>query len=77
MFKLVLLSKLVPTSTASVERAFSLMNSLCTTNRNRLGQETLSSLMLICDESHGTLSEEEKQVITDNFKAIRPREISL
>ncbi|KAH3820832.1 hypothetical protein DPMN_122581 [Dreissena polymorpha] len=50
MYQLLLLSRLVTSSTASVERVFSLMNNLCTTNQNRLLQDTLTALMMLCRE---------------------------
>ncbi|XP_052218811.1 serine/threonine-protein kinase Nek3-like isoform X2 [Dreissena polymorpha] len=35
---------------ASVERVFSLMNNLCTNNRDRLSHDTLTALMMLCRE---------------------------
>ena len=77
MFDLLMLSRLIPTSTASVERVFSLMNNLCTNHRSSLKQETLSSLMRICSDGPEYLDEEQLQQIIDNFKNIRPRAIDL
>ena len=48
---LVKIGQLIPSSTASVERVFSLMNGLCTPQRNRLSQAMLDSLMRICMSS--------------------------
>lgn len=76
-FELVLLGKLIPNSTASVERCFSLMDSICTVNRDRLSQETLTALMLICREGSNALISELKMFIFDNFKRMKRREILL
>lgn len=45
VFRLVVISMLVPTDTSECERVFSLMNDLKTSERNRLGQDTLKHLM--------------------------------
>lgn len=47
---LVHLASIIPSSTASVERIFSLMNSLCTPKRNRISQASLDAVMRICLE---------------------------
>ena len=77
MFKLVLLSRLIPTSTASVERIFSLMNCICTENGNRLGQDTLCALMRICRHGSQSLTPLQVSGITDTFKDMKAREINL
>ena len=69
--------RLVPASTASVERAFSLMNSLCTVNRNRLSQGTLESLMLLCREGKRELTREQIEAVIDIFRGVKNREIVL
>ncbi|KAH3861280.1 hypothetical protein DPMN_024207 [Dreissena polymorpha] len=53
----------MPSSTASVERLFSLMNNLCTTNRNRLSQDTLTALMMLCREGCQQLSDDQTSKI--------------
>ena len=77
MYDLALLSRLIPTSNASVERSFSLMNQLCTVNRNRLDQDKLSALMLICREGPQVLSADQRKNIRENFKKMKQREIAL
>ena len=77
MYKLCLMSRLIPTSTASVERVFSLMNSICTPSRNRVTQNTLSALMRICHEAGNSLTQHQKHAIIENFKAARNRNIPL
>jgi hypothetical protein len=77
MFKLMFLSRLIPTSTASVERIFSLMNLICTDNRNRLGQDTLCAVMRICRHSTDSLSPLQVSHIVDIFRDMRAREINL
>ncbi|KAH3714760.1 hypothetical protein DPMN_057460 [Dreissena polymorpha] len=53
----------MPSSTASVERLFSLMNNLCTTNRNRLSQDTLTALMMLFREGCQQLSDDQTSKI--------------
>lgn len=64
---LVNLASIIPSSTASVERIFSLMNSLCTPKRNRISQASLDAVMRICLEEE-VISQERLNRIIENFK---------
>lgn len=64
---LVHLASIIPSSTASVERIFSLMNSLCTPKRNRISQASLDAVMGICLEEE-VISQERLNRIIENFK---------
>ncbi|XP_052243051.1 uncharacterized protein LOC127852977 isoform X1 [Dreissena polymorpha] len=77
MYQLLLLSRLVPSSTASVERVFSLMNNLCTTNRNCFSQETLTALIMLCREGCEQLSDVQTSQTVEIFKKMKERDISL
>lgn len=69
------LGRLIPTSTACVERLFSLMNRLCTPSRNRLSVGTLDALIRLNMED-ADLSPRDIQNIIDTFAA-KKREIVL
>ena len=62
---LIIIGQLISSSTASVEWAFSLMNGLCTPQRNRLSQ---ASRMRICLSSLDSLNLETVNQIIDFFK---------
>lgn len=64
---LVNLASIIPSSTAGVERIFSLMNSLCTPKRNRISQASLDAVMRICLEEE-VISQERLNRIIENFK---------
>lgn len=64
---LVHLASIIPSKTASVERIFSLMNSLCTPKRNRISQASLDAVMRICLEEE-VISQERLNKIIENFK---------
>ena len=68
MFKLVLLSRLIPTSTA---------NCICTENGNRLGQDTLCALMRIFRHGSQSLTPLQVSGLIDTFKDMKAREINL
>lgn len=68
---------IIPCSTASVERGFSLMNSLCTNLRNRLSQSSLDSLMKICREGDKELSNDCLEDLVEMFKNKKNRKIDL
>ncbi|KAH3833986.1 hypothetical protein DPMN_107304 [Dreissena polymorpha] len=59
----------------SVERLFSLLNLLCTPQRNRLGEATLKFLIRLCLHTE-RLGEEEVTRIIDKF-AEKPRNVEL
>ncbi|KAH3799478.1 hypothetical protein DPMN_153086 [Dreissena polymorpha] len=67
----------MPSSTASVERLFSLMNNLCTTNRNHLSQDTLTALMMLCREECQQQSDDQTSKIVEIFKKMKARDIAL
>lgn len=71
---LVNLASIIPSSTASVERIFSLMNSLCTPKRNRISQASLDAVMRICLEEE-VISQERLNRIIENFKTNGKRSI--
>ena len=73
MTYLLLLSCLIPVSTACVERVFSLMNSLCTPLRVSMKQNTLDSLMKINFEGLQSLSPEQLKGAIDHFKTRKNR----
>ncbi|KAH3893012.1 hypothetical protein DPMN_017150 [Dreissena polymorpha] len=54
---LIIVSHLVPTSTAVVERVFSLMTSVCSPLRTSLKQETLENLMRIVNSGQDQLTD--------------------
>lgn len=64
---LVHLASIIPSSTASVERIFSLMNSLCTPKRNRISQASLDAVMRISLEEE-VISQERLYRIIESFK---------
>lgn len=64
---LVHLASIIPSKTASVERIFSLMNSLCTPKRNRISQASLDAVMRICLEEE-VISQERLNKLIENFK---------
>ena len=73
---LLTLANIIPTPTASVERIFSLMNSLCTPLRSRLTEGSLGALMRICSEAP-TASQLQLDKIIDLFKNMKPRKLAL
>lgn len=77
MYHLLLLSLIIPSSTAAVERSFSLMNALCTPLRNRLTTASLDAVMRICHEGPTELDDSLLQKITDDFISAKDRKIKL
>lgn len=77
MFHLLLLSLLIPSSTAAVERSFSLMNELCTPFRNRLKAASLDAIMRICHEGPVEMSENLLQNTVDTFISTKDRKIKI
>ncbi|XP_033761513.1 uncharacterized protein LOC117343277 [Pecten maximus] len=77
MIQLLGIAVLIPCSTASVERGFSLMNSLCTNSRNRLGQGSLDALMRICSEGKEEFSKYDLEKMVDIFKNKKERRLDL
>lgn len=75
MMQLLELGCLIPCSTATVERGFSLMNSLCTNLRNRLNQSSLDFLMRICKEGKDNFSNDELEAMVDLFKNKKNRKL--
>lgn len=77
MFHLLLLSLLIPSSTAAVERSFSLMNELCTPFRNRLKTASLDAIMRICHEGPVEMSENLLQNTVDTFISTKDIKIKI
>ena len=77
LFHLLYPANIIPTTTACVERIFSLMNSLCTRLRNRLTEGSLDGLMCICAEGPENLTNDNLEQIIDIFKAMKPRKLAL
>lgn len=77
IYKLVQLLSIIPVSTASVERGFSLMKNVCTPLRNRLGQVCLDNIMRICLEGPQSLSESDLDALLIDFKNRKQRQIAL
>ncbi|KAH3822979.1 hypothetical protein DPMN_124773 [Dreissena polymorpha] len=71
------LGRIIPSSTASVERIFSTMNSLCTSSRSRMSQSLLDSLTRICTHETDSLDPNQLNSMVDKFRAMKTREISL
>lgn len=71
------LSLLIPSSTAAVERSFSLMNGLCTPLRNRLKTASLDAIMRICHKGPAEMSENLLQNIVDTFISAKDRKIKI
>ena len=74
---LAFIENIIPTTTACVERIFSLMNSLCTPLRNRLTEGPLNALMRICAEGPVNLTNDNLEQIIDIYKAMKPRKLAL
>jgi hypothetical protein len=70
LFKLVFLSRLIPTSTASVERIFSLMNLICTDSRNHWDKVPSVLLLRICRHDTDLLSALQVSRIVDTLCAV-------
>lgn len=77
IYFLLYMSVIIPTSTACVERTFSLMISLCTPLRNRLTEGSLDALMRVCAEGPEVLSDNDLESIVDIFKNLKPRKLEL
>ena len=71
------LAVLIPCSTATVERGFSLMNSICTSSRSRLNQASLDALMRICKEGQDSFNNDDLEEMVDIFKNKKNRRIDL
>ncbi|KAH3859591.1 hypothetical protein DPMN_102408 [Dreissena polymorpha] len=56
---------------------FKISNNLCTTNQNRLSQETLTALMMLCREGCQQLSDDQTSKIVEIFKQMKERDIAL
>lgn len=72
---LVLLSALIPTSTAVVERVFSLMNSVCTPLRSSLKQQTLEHILRVVHCGPEQLTSAQLDKALARFKQIKDRMI--
>ena len=75
--KLHSLSLLIPPSTSTVERAFSVMNLPVSPLRTTLNENNVDCLMRMCLDGPDKFSDKQLEQIKDNFKNSAPRRISL
>ncbi|XP_062569445.1 uncharacterized protein LOC134231501 [Saccostrea cucullata] len=75
MYHLVLLSCLIPSSTACVERLFSLMNTICTPLRSCLKQQSLDNIIRIVSESSGSLTPRQLTRALEHFKSSKDKQL--
>lgn len=68
MNHLVLLSCLIPSSTACVERIFSVMNTIVTKLRSSLSQASVDSIMRIVTEGQTSLTDVQLRKAVEKFK---------
>lgn len=73
MYHLILLSCLIPSSTACVERLFSLMNTTCRPQRSSLKQQSLDNIIRIVSKSNGSLTEMQLTRAIDHFRATKDK----
>ena len=73
IFYLLTLAALIPSSTACVERLFSLMNSLCTPIRSTLSQQNLDCMLRIVSGGEMRLSQNQLCKTVQNFKDLKER----
>jgi hypothetical protein len=57
----------IPSSTAVVERGFSLIANIVSKKRNRLAERNTDALMRICHTDGKDLNEDDLNLIVDNF----------
>lgn len=74
---LVSLAALIPSSTACVERLFSLMNSLCTSLRSTLSQNNLNSMIRIVSGGAERLSAIQIDKSMANFRDMKQRALEI
>lgn len=74
---MVQMMNIVPTSTAAVERGFSVMNLICTPLRSCLTQNSLQSLMSISIEGPEELSADMLEELVEEFRLKKPRKLKL
>ena len=67
---------IMPSSTAVVERSFSMMSNILTKKRNRLTQCNLDATMRICHQNR-PLTDEDLEALVDLFKGRKNRKIKL
>jgi hypothetical protein len=75
--KLFKFSLLIPPSTSGVERGFSVMNLLVSPLRTSLNQLNIDRLMRICINGPNSFTEEQLEVLVENFKNSTNRRIDL
>lgn len=66
----------IPSSTAVVERSFSLMSNILTPKRNRMTQRNLDATMRICSFNHH-LNDNDLNELVDMFKGLKDRKMEL
>ena len=67
----------LPVGSTTVERSFSRMKIIKTRLRNRMGDDTLESLMLIAMEGPDMLTDSLRNTIIDKFKKTKRRHVVL
>lgn len=77
LLKLLTISVIIPSSTASVERLFSKMNIICSELRSKMKQETLDRHLRIVLNGPEKLTDAECEKIVDIFKSTGNRRIVL
>lgn len=79
VFFLIGLAQIIPASTASVEKIFSSMKSLCTSSRTRMTQASLDALMRICSyhQKNKSLTDSNLNSIIEQFKNMKTRDLTL
>jgi hypothetical protein len=75
VFDLYYLAMIIPSSTAVVERSFSLMSGIVTKKRNRLTEQNTDALVRIC-HANKSLSDEDVESVVCEFKGQKKRKLS-
>ncbi|XP_061179465.1 uncharacterized protein LOC133188093 [Saccostrea echinata] len=76
IYHLYYLALIIPSSTAVVERGFSLLSNIITKKRNRLTEQNTDALMRICHRNK-ELCDENLEKLVDNFKGLRKRKLQM
>lgn len=76
VFHLYYLAMIIPSSTAVVERGFSLMSNIVSKKRNRLTEKNTDALMRIC-HTNTDLTDNDLETIVTNFKGLKKRKLDM
>lgn len=76
VFHLYYLAMIIPSSTAVVERGFSLMSNIVSKKRNRLTEKNTDALMCIC-HTNKDLTDNDLETIVTNFKGLKKRKLDM